>query len=81
MKPGFVADDPISERIARQAKPETLEKIARLYDIIADLNACAAELRAANIEVYVGGVASKHDPLAQKAVVRVTFHPEIETLR
>lgn len=65
---------------ARRPSEDTLRSIARLYDLVAEMNAVTLALKLANVKVYFGGRGSQRDPLAQQAIVSIEMDTGADTL-
>lgn len=58
-----------------QRVQQTLLKVARLYDLVAEMRTIIAELRACKVDVRLGADYDHKDPLHANAVIHVTLLP------
>jgi hypothetical protein len=53
----------------------TLEKIARLYDLVEEMREIIRSLHEVEVEVKISSLYSGSDPLAEKAAIMVVLRP------
>lgn len=58
----------------------TLEKVARLYDLVDEMRQVISELREVNVDVRIGNHHNINDPLGTHAAIMVTLRPGCERL-
>lgn len=58
----------------------TLAHVARIYDLVSEMNEIVEQLAGMGVRVWIGGRATAGDPLAQRAVVELQLRTDMEPL-